>query len=139
MNVNIIRISEVLLGIIFLGAGFNGYLVLFGYEPFFPTSPEAMEFLGTGYFLALEKTAELICGLLLLIRRFVPFALCILAQLIINIFAFHIFIDPKLLPLAILILLLEGILIWGYRKNFKSLFEGIECSKRNNKNTTNNS
>ncbi|HEY4552069.1 MAG TPA: hypothetical protein VIG80_02630 [Bacillaceae bacterium] len=121
MKVNILRVSEILLGFIFLLAGFNGYLVLFGFEPLFPTSPKAMEFLGTGYFLAMEKTAEIICGLLLLIRRFIPLVVLILAQLIINILAFHIFVDHELLPLAIFISVLEGVLIWGYRKNFFAL------------------
>ena len=50
-----IRIAEILLGIIFLGAGLNGYVVLFGFDTFAPTNPAAMEFLGDGYFLALEK------------------------------------------------------------------------------------
>lgn len=37
----LIRVSEILLGIIFLGAGLNGYVVLFGYEEIIPTSPAA--------------------------------------------------------------------------------------------------
>ena len=40
----LIRLVELLLGVIFLGAGLNGYVVLFGYEEVFPTSPAAMEF-----------------------------------------------------------------------------------------------
>jgi len=80
-----------------------------------------MEFLGTGYLLALEKTPEIICGILLLIRRFIPLALTILAPIIINILAFHIFIDQALLPLALLLILIEVLLIWKYRKNFIGL------------------
>lgn len=123
MKINIIRISEILLGSIFLVAGLNGYIVLFGYEPVLPTSPKAMEFLGTGYFLAMEKTTEVICGFLLLIRRFIPLTLIILAQIIINIVAFHIFVDPKLLPIVVLILLLEGILIWANRTKLLHLLK----------------
>lgn len=123
MKLTIFRICEILLGFIFLAAGFNGYLVLFGYEPLLPTSPKAMEFLGTGYLLALEKTTEIICGCLLIIHRFIPITLLILANLIINILAFHIFIDHELLPLAIVLLILEGTLLWGYRKSFKSLLQ----------------
>ncbi|MET3699099.1 hypothetical protein [Bacillus oleivorans] len=117
------RVCEILLGIIFLGAGINGYLVLFGFEPVMPTSPQAMEFLGTGYLLSLEKTTEIICGLLLLIRRFIPLTLLVLGGLIVNILAFHIFVDHTLLPLAILLVLLEILLLWGYRNNFKTLFQ----------------
>jgi len=118
---HIFRVSEIVLGLVFLCAGLNGYFVLFGFNPIFPTSPKAMEFLGTGYLLALEKTPEIICGILLLIRRFIPLALTILAPIIINILAFHIFIDQALLPLALLLILIEVLLIWKYRKNFIGL------------------
>lgn len=118
-----IRIAELLLGIIFLGAGLNGYVVLFGFEAFAPTSPAAMEFLGEGYFLALEKGVEIIAGILLLIRRYVPLVLIVLASIIVNILAFHVFVDSNLLVLALLVMILEGILIWYYRDSFKGLLE----------------
>ncbi|MBS4202193.1 hypothetical protein KHA93_21520 [Bacillus sp. FJAT-49732] len=121
MKINIFRVSELLLGLIFLCAGLNGYIVLFGFNPLFPTSPKAMEFLGTGYLLAMEKTPEIVCGILLIIRRLVPLALTILAPIIINILAFHIFVDHALLPLALILFLLEVILIWRYRKSFMGL------------------
>ena len=118
-----IRIAELVLGIIFLGAGLNGYVVLFGFEAFAPTSPAAMEFLGEGYFLALEKGVEIIAGVLLIIRRFVPLTLIVLASIIVNILAFHLFVDSDLLALAILVTVLEGILVWFYRDRFKGLME----------------
>ena len=118
-----IRIAELLLGIIFLGAGLNGYVVLFGFEAFAPTSPAAMEFLGEGYFLALEKGVEIIAGILLLIRRYVSLVLLVLASIIVNILAFHVFVDSNLLVLALLVTILEGILIWYYRDSFKGLLE----------------
>ena len=118
-----IRIAEIVLGLIFLGAGLNGYVVLFGFEAFAPTSPAAMEFLGDGYFLALEKGVEIIAGILLLIRRFVPLALVVLASIVVNIVAFHIFVDSELILLALLVTLLEGVLVWFYRDNFKGLLE----------------
>ena len=91
-----IRISEILLGLIFLGAGLNGYVVLFGFESFAPTSLAAMKFLGDSYLLALEKGVEIIAGLLLLIRKWVPLALVVLSSIIVNILAFHIFVDSDL-------------------------------------------
>lgn len=118
-----VRIAEILLGIIFLGAGLNGYVVLFGFESFAPTSPAAMELLGEGYLLAMEKGVEIIVGSLLLIRRWVPLALVVLASIIVNILAFHIFVDSELLLLAIFVVFLEGIVAWSYRDSFKGLFE----------------
>ena len=82
-----------------------------------------MEFLGDGYLLAMEKGIEIIVGILLFIRRFVPLVLVVLASIVVNILTFHIFIDPELLPLAILVVLLEGILARYYRDSFKGLLE----------------
>lgn len=119
----LIRFAEIVLGIIFLGAGVNGYLVLFGFQPIGPTSPGAMEFLGSGYFLALEKGVEIIAGILLLAGWFVPLTLMVLAGLIINILAFHLFVDADSLILALFITVLEGILLWSYRESFRGLLE----------------
>jgi hypothetical protein len=116
-----VRIAEIVLGTIFLGAGLNGYFVLFGLEPFAPTSPAAMEFLGDGYLLAIEKGVEIIAGILLIVRRFVPLVLVVLASLIVNILAFHIFVDSELILLALFITVLEGILVCFYRENFIGL------------------
>src|SRR5690606_42092952 len=113
-----IRIAELLLGVIFLGAGLNGYVVLFGFDAFAPTSPAAMEFLGKGYFLALGKGVEIIAGDLLIIRRFVPLTLIVLASIIVNILAFHLFVDSDVLALEILVTILEGILVWLYSVRF---------------------
>jgi uncharacterized membrane protein YphA (DoxX/SURF4 family) len=119
----LVRIAEVVLGAIFLGAGLNGYAVLFGFEPFAPTSPDAMEFLGDGYLLALEKGVEILAGVLLIIRRFVPLVLVVLAGIIVNILAFHLFVDPELLGLAIFVTVLEGFLAWHYRARFQGLLK----------------
>ena len=59
----------------------------------------------------------------MLIGRFVPLVLMVLVSIIINILAFHIFVDPELLLLAIFIVILEGILIGYYKDHFKSLLE----------------
>ncbi|GGA79078.1 hypothetical protein [Ornithinibacillus halotolerans] len=119
------RIAECLLGLIFLGAGLNGYFVLFGLEPFAPTSPQATEFLGDGYLLVMEKGIEILAGILLIIRKFVPLVLIVLASLIVNIVAFHLFVDSELLILALLLLVLEGFLVWYYR----SIYVGLLQSK----------
>lgn len=136
MMLTFFRISEILLGIIFLGAGFNGYLVLFGADPIMPTSPQAEELLGTGYLLALEKTIEVLCGILLIVRRYVPLALLILMPLVVNILAFHLFVDAELLPLALIIVLLSAILLWGYRRIFVSLLERKAVPTSSGKNST---
>jgi uncharacterized membrane protein YphA (DoxX/SURF4 family) len=112
---------RILLGLIFLGAGINGYLVLVGLQPIFPTSPKAMELLGSGYLLAMEKTVEVVAGALLVTRRFVPLALAMLLPPVVNILAFHVFVDHALLPLAIVVTVLEVYLLWVEREHFRGL------------------
>jgi hypothetical protein len=95
--------------------------VLFGHAPIFPTSPKAMELLGNGYLLAMEKTVEVLAGVLLISRWFVPLALAMLFLLVVNILAFHLFVDHGLLPLAIVVTVLEAYLIWVEREHFRGL------------------
>ncbi|WP_156289799.1 hypothetical protein [Oceanobacillus salinisoli] len=115
--------SRISLGFIFLIAGINGYFVIFNLEPFIATSPEAMALFEFQYLLIFEKSLEIICGLLLLINRFVPLALLILAPIIGNILLLHIFLDHSLLLLAILLGIMHGFMLYCYRKNFIGIFE----------------
>ncbi|WP_252504478.1 hypothetical protein [Sporosarcina sp. Marseille-Q4943] len=117
------HISRLLLGIIFLVAGINGYFVIFGLEPFIATSPEAMALFEFKYLLIVEKSLEIICGTLLLTNQFVPLAIAILAPIVVNIFLLHLFLDHSLLLLAVLLVLALGYLLFSYRKNFIGIFE----------------
>ncbi len=117
------HISRLFLGAIFLVAGVNGYFVIFGLQPFIATSPEAMALFEFDYLLIVEKTLEIICGVLLLMNRFIPLALAILTPIIVNIFLLHLFLDHSLLLLAILLIILHGYMLFYYRNNFKSILE----------------
>jgi hypothetical protein len=120
VKIRLPAIARLLLGLIFLGAGLNGYLVLFGLPPLFPTSPAAMTLL-QGYLLVLVKSTEVVCGLLLLANRWVPLTLTIVAPIAVNILAFHLFADRDLLPLGILVAALVVFLFWSYRQHFLGL------------------
>ncbi|KZE37990.1 hypothetical protein AV656_03390 [Bhargavaea cecembensis] len=122
MNRRLIQICRVLLGVIFLGAGINGYVVFFGFEPFIATSPEAMALFMFDYLLFVEKTLEIICGILLLTNQFVPMALAALSPIVANIFLLHLFVDPSMLALAAVIVLLHGLLLYHYKSHFAGLF-----------------
>lgn len=118
-----LHITRIFLGTIFLAAGLNGYFVLFGFEPFIATSPEAMALFKFDYLLMTEKSLEIVCGVLLLIRWFIPLALALLFPIVINIFLLHLFVDPSLLFLAVMIFFTYIYLLFCYRNNFKSLME----------------
>jgi len=123
MSNTFIIISRFCLGLIFLVAGLNGYFVIFEMEPLIQTSPEAMALFEFRYLLIVEKSLEIICGVLLLINRFTPLTLAILLPIVANIFLFHLFIDHSLLPLAIFLVIILSYLLFCYRKSFISLFE----------------
>ncbi len=61
----------------------------------------------SGYVFPLIKTIEVVAGLLLLSRVAVPFALVVLAPIIVNIVAFHSLLAPAGLPVALLVLVTE--------------------------------
>jgi len=117
------HISRLFLGIVFLAAGLNGYFVIFGLDPFIATSPEAMALFEFKYLLIVEKSLEVICGILLLINQFIPIAIAILSPIVANIFFLHLFLDHSLLPLAVLLLLALSYLLFYFRKNFIRILE----------------
>jgi len=119
----LVHITRFFLAVIFLTAGLNGYFVIFGLEPFIVTSPEAMALFEFEYLLIVEKSLEIICGVLLLINVFVPLALAILSPIVANIFLLHLFLDRSLLLLAVILVIAHSYLLFCYRKNFKSILE----------------
>jgi len=116
-------VARLLLGLVFFVFGLNGFLQ---FMPNPPPTPAAAAFFGalfaTHYMFALIFGAQVLGGALLLCGFMVPFALVILAPVIVNIVAFHIFLSPDLLPLAIVVAALELFLAWNYRAAFAPLF-----------------
>lgn len=75
----------------------------------------------SGYFFMLLKVTELICGILLLVGRFVPLALVILSPIVINILMVHLFLDRTGLPVAIFLTVAFIFLGYYYRNAFAPL------------------
>jgi putative oxidoreductase len=115
-------IARVLLGLIFVVFGSNTFL------HFIPMGAPPQGLAGE-YFHALAGSGHIyvigalqaISGLLLLIGRFVPLALTILAAIIVNIWLFHIFLAPSNFSPAIVVTILELFLLWRYRDAFKGI------------------
>jgi putative oxidoreductase len=88
--------------------------------------PVAAAFAGslaaTGYMLPLLWTTEFVSGILLLSGFMVPLALVMLAPVIVNVAAFHVFLSPGGLMPAIVVTALELSLAWRYRRSFEPLF-----------------
>lgn len=116
--------ARILFGLMFLVFGLNGFLNFIP-PPATPMPERAMSFigalLGTGYMLPLIAGTKVVSGVLLLTNRLVPLALLFLAPLIVNIVAFHVFLEPSGLAIAIIVLALEIFLVWTRRAAFLPL------------------
>jgi len=66
---------------------------------------------------------ELISGVLLLLDRYVPLSLTVLAPIIVNIVLFHVFMDPAGLPLAMVASILWILVALNVRAAFVGLFQ----------------
>ena len=112
-------VARIGLGLVFGLFGLNK-LVPFLPQP--PISGPPAEFFGalvaTGYMLPLLALTEIVAGVMLLSGRFVPLALTLLAPVIVNIVAFHVFLAPGGLGLPLMVLGLELYLAWQYRDAF---------------------
>ena len=116
-------IARFLLGLIFLVFGLNGF---FHFIPMPPPTGVAGQFMGALFvsqFLVVIFALQLIGAVLLLINRYVPLALAILAPVIFNILFFHLLMAPSGLPLALLVTVLWIFTFLGVRSAFAGLLQ----------------
>jgi putative oxidoreductase len=124
MNSTFTKILRLLLGVSLLIFGINKFI---GFIPMFEMPVAAANFMEsletTGYALYVVAVLEIIIGFLLLLNKWVPFALVLLAPISVNILLFHIFLDVSDIFVAIVIASLNAILIYKYWKSYRSLFQ----------------
>jgi hypothetical protein len=117
-------VARLALGAIFTVFGLNGFL---HFLPQPAPSGLAAVFLGglgaSGYMFPLIKGTEVLAGLLLLSNRFVPLALTILAPIVLNIVAFHLFLAPAGLAVPIVVTALGIYLASTERRTFAPFFQ----------------
>jgi uncharacterized membrane protein YphA (DoxX/SURF4 family) len=112
---------RLLLGLVFLVFGLNGFLnFIHGPMP----GGTAGVFLGaliSSHFIYLIAGTQLLSGILLLLNRFVPLAVVLLAALLANILTFHLTMQPMGLGLAAVASVLWLLLAWEHRAAFRPL------------------
>jgi hypothetical protein len=115
-------IARYLLGLEFTVFGLNGFLQ-FIHQPM-PTGL-AGQFMGClfmSHYAWVIFAFQLIGGVLLLVNRFVPLALTILAAELVNILSTHIFMLPQGLGMALFTTLLWFVVFYSVRSSFAGIF-----------------
>lgn len=118
-----ILIARLLLGLIFVVFGLNGFLNFLSMGPM-PTGL-AGQFIGAlvqSHYLWVVAGLQVVGGVLLLVNRFVPLALVLLGPVIVNILLYHLFLNPAGIALAILVTILWFIVFYGHRQYFSGIF-----------------
>ncbi|PVW15211.1 DoxX protein [Marixanthomonas spongiae] len=124
MNSTFTTILRIILALGLLVFGLNKFI---GFMPIPQLPAHAADFMqslkATGYVLPVLGAFEVFIGLLLLIKKWVPFALLLLAPISLNILLFHLFLDLPAIANAIVISVINGILIYKYWKVYRPLFQ----------------
>lgn len=124
-----------------LHIGLGLMLLLFGFNKFFwfltdfdfTGYPEAQylfdslrysgaEPTGKGYIMGLVGLTEIVVGLLLVLRKWVPFALVMLVPISVNIVLFHAFVNLPNIGPAILVAALNGYLMYRHWDAYRPMF-----------------
>ncbi len=114
------HIARVLMGVAFLFFGVLGFIVK--PPPDLPEKMKAMNAaLGDAGYLHVASATMVIVGVLLLINRFVPLALALIAPILVGILTFHIATSPSQIVPGAILTLLELFLAWSYRKAFRPM------------------
>jgi putative oxidoreductase len=118
----VIFAARLVLGLVFLVFGLN-HLFLFIKGPM-PTGDALAIFvlMTTHKWFIVYGLVEAAAGLMLLLGRFVPLGLTLLAGVGFNILLFSITLTPSQAGFPIFLALLEVLLVYGYRASFAGIF-----------------
>ena len=117
-------IARTLMGLLFLFASITYLFKLITPPPL----TGAMKVFNDGllasvYLLPTVKVIELLCGLAFVSGRFVPLASVLIAPIIVNIVLVHAFLGPEGLPVALFLVLANGLVAYYHRDRYKPLFQ----------------
>ena len=119
----VLLIARLLLGLIFVVFGLNGFLNFLSMGPM-PTGL-AGQFVGAlvlSHYFWVVAALQIAGGALLLVNRFVPLALVLIGPIIVNIICFHVFMNPSGAPPAAVVTVLWLIVFYRNRQHFSGIF-----------------
>ena len=119
-----VSVARILLGLIFAFFGAN---LIFSFLPNPPIPPGPLKdfttVLGETHYNYVVGFFQLVPGILLIINRYVPLALTVLAAEIVNILTTHILVMRGGFPIPILVLILWVLVFWRVRSAFAGIFQ----------------
>ena len=116
-----VLIARILLGLIFVVFGLNAFL---HFLPSTPPPGAAGQFAGllfTTHYYIVVFALQFIGGVLLLVGRYVPLGLVILAPIIVNILLFHIHMNPSGIGPGLVATVLWFIVFAAHRESFRGI------------------
>ncbi len=113
----LITSARLLLGIIFVIFGLNGFVTFIPVPELHPF----MKMMVDSGFIYVVKALEVVGGLLLLTNFRVPVALLMLGPVVVNILLYHAFFDSRNWPVSVLNLILYLIVLAKYWPLFQTL------------------
>ncbi len=91
----IVLIARLLLGLVFVIFGLNGFLQFLPAQPMPGLAGQFFQALVASHYHYVVFAVQLVGGVLLLANQFVPLALVLLAPVLVNILNFHITMNPS--------------------------------------------
>lgn len=116
-------IARLLLGLIFVVFGLNGFLSFLSMGPM--PSGLAGQFIGAlflSHYFWVIAALQIAGGALLLVNRFVPLGLVLLGPVIVNIILYHVILNPAGIVLALVVTILWLIVFYAHRQYFSGIF-----------------
>ena len=116
-------IARLLLGLVFVVLGLNGFLNFLSMGPM--PSGLAGQFIGAlmlSHYFWVVAALQIAGGALLLVNRFVPLGLVLLGPVIVNILLYHLFLNPTGIALAMVVTVLWLIVFYAHRQYFSGIF-----------------
>ncbi len=115
-------VARILLGLIFTVFGLNGFLHFIPQVA--PKNPLAVQYLTAlidSHYVIPIFLLQIVCGILLLVNKYVPLALTVLAPILVNILLYHTSMDPANIAPGLLSTICWVIVFWSVRSAFSGI------------------
>ena len=111
-------IARVLMGLIFVFFGLNGFLQFLKAPMPTGLAGEFLTVLFQSHYVLFICVAQVVGGLLLLVNRYVPLALTLPGSVVVNIILYRLLLNPAAAYLAVVVTVCWFFLFYRYRQNF---------------------